>query len=77
MIVNRFALLRAALVAMTIGLAIFGPAQRQPARAQEAPFGLVDWKPIAGNPVFAGTGSKFGPAHQCPGDGQHLLFATA
>ncbi len=58
MIANRFALLRAALVAMAIGLAIFAPAQPQPARAQEAPFGLVDWKPIADNPVFAGTGSN-------------------
>ena len=58
MIANRFALLRTALVAMAIGLAIFAPAQPQPARAQEAPFGLVDWKPIADNPVFAGTGSN-------------------
>ncbi len=58
MIFNRFRILRAALVAMTIGLAILGPAQCQPAQAQEAPFGLVDWRPIAGNPVFAGTGSN-------------------
>ena len=36
----------------------FRAAQPQPARAQEAPFGLVDWKPIADNPVFAGTGSN-------------------
>ena len=36
----------------------FWPAQPQPARAKEAPFGLVDWKPIADNPVFAGTGSN-------------------
>ena len=58
MIFNRFKPRRAALAAMsmTIGLAVFAPVQRQTARAQEAPFGLVDWKPIADNPVFAGTG---------------------
>ena len=58
MIFNRFTPRRAALAAMsmTIGLAVFAPVQRQTARAQEAPFGLVDWKPIADNPVFAGTG---------------------
>ena len=58
MIANRFALLRATLVAVTIGLVILTLAQPQPARAQEAPFGLVDWKPIAGNPVLAGTGTN-------------------
>ena len=26
-------------------------------RAQEAPWGLVSWRPVAGNPVFTGTGS--------------------
>ncbi len=56
MIVNRFALLCAAVGAMTIGLATL--ASSQLVGAQEAPFGLVDWKPIAGNPVFAGTGAN-------------------
>ena len=70
MIANRFALCRAALVAMAIGLAILAPARPQPARAQEAPFGLVDWKPIAGNPVFAGTGNE----HLGPQDPRARLY---
>ena len=43
---------------VTIALAIFATAQPQLARAQEAPFGLVDWEPIAGKPVLAGTGTN-------------------
>jgi hypothetical protein len=48
--------LRATLHSLAISLAVLGAVYGNGARAQEAPFGLVDWKPIAGNPVFAGTG---------------------
>jgi hypothetical protein len=58
MTANRLALLRAALGAVTVGLAALGPAHPCAAWAQEAPFDLVEWKPIAGNPVFAGTGAN-------------------
>jgi len=55
MIITRYIGLLTTVVALHIGLSVL--ATGQPARAREAPFALVDWKPIAGNPVFAGTGS--------------------
>jgi hypothetical protein len=56
MTANRPPISRVARTALALGLAvsILAPAST----AQEAPWILVDWKPIAGNPVFAGTGTN-------------------
>src|SRR5690348_4712506 len=39
-----------------LGLALALVAGTGSARGDEEPWRLVDWKPIAGNPVFTGTG---------------------
>ncbi len=56
MIAHRFAVARAILRTWPLGAALLALLYGQSAGAQEAPFGFDDWKPIAGNPVFAGTG---------------------
>jgi hypothetical protein len=42
---------------LSLSLAIAGLFTPRWAGGQEAPWGLVGWKPIAGNPVFRGTGA--------------------
>lgn len=49
---NRRGLLRIGMLGLVLALGVgWGPAW-----GDEAPWKLVDWKPVAGNPVFTGTG---------------------
>ena len=49
---------RIRVVALMIGLGVMTATSTSSTRGQEAPWTLVNWRPMAGNPVFTGTGAN-------------------